>query len=332
MYKNKINIDWLDIVVDVNHDPTKLSKGLTIYLDESHDQTKLSKGLIIYLDDNNDFGKVQKSYSPKYIESKNKHILKVKSKNGKLNISGNFYKWLHGQNITGCNSVIDLGLDVVTKFIEMGLVEPTDDQLDMIKKGQYRIYQIHVKQDITFDNKQLALNYLDQLKTGGYYPHKPITIYQNGVYFGQSSKRWVLGYYHKGKEIDQQRTKKDIVNPELKALADVTIRAEIKTYYRQLKDWDLMFAWQWNDIDHLDMFFKRYLNKLKLPNFNNVIKLSKITNSADRKFYNCLLNGDIDLLYGRSTIHRKRVKFMQDYNINIDNINNKKPKGDVCKN
>ena len=77
MYKNKINIDWLDIVVDVKHDPTKLSKGLIIYLDESHDQTKLSKGLIIYLDDNNDFGKVQKSYSPKYIESKNKHILKV---------------------------------------------------------------------------------------------------------------------------------------------------------------------------------------------------------------------------------------------------------------
>ena len=178
----------------------------------------------------------------------------------------------------------------------------------------------------------MALNYLDQLKTGGYYPYKSIKIYQNGVYFGQSSKRWVLGYYHKGKEIDQQRTKKDIVSPELKALADVTIIAQIKIYYKQLKDWDLMFAWQWRDIDHLDMFFKRHLNKLKLPNFNNVIKLSKITNSADRKFYNCLLNGDIDLLYGRSTIHRKRVKFMQDYNINIDNINNKKPKGDVCKN
>lgn len=315
MYKNKINIDWLDVIIDMKHDPTKLSKGLTIYLDENHD-----------------FSKAQKSYSPKCIESKNKHVLKVKSVNDKLRISGNFYKWLHGQNITGCNSVIDLGLDVVTKFIEMGLVEPTDDQLDMIKKGQYRIYQIHVKQDITFDNKQLALNYLDQLKTGGYYPHKSKTIYQNGVYFGQSSKRWVLGYYHKGKEVDQQRTKKDIVNPELKALADVTIRAEIKTYYRQLKDWDLMFAWQWNDIDYLDMFFKRYLNKLKLPNFNNVIKLSKITNCADKKFYNCLLNGDIDLLYGRSTIHRKRVKFMQNYNINIDNINNKKPKGDVCKN
>ncbi|KKW82405.1 hypothetical protein AAV96_00290 [Acinetobacter sp. AG1] len=315
MYKNKINIDWLDVVVDVTHDPKKLSKGLTIYLDENHD-----------------FGKAQKSYSPLCIESKNKHVLRVKSVDDKLKISGNFYKWLNGQNITGCVSIDDLVLDVVKKFIEMGLIEPTDEQLDIIKKGQYRIYQTHVKLDLIFDNKQLALNYLDQLKTGGYYPYKSITIYQNGVYFGQSSKRWVLGYYHKGSEIDQQRTKKDIVSPELKALADVTIRAEIKIYYKQLKDWDLMFAWQWRDIDHLDMFFKRHLNKLKLPNFNNVIKLSKITNSADRKFYNCLLHGDINLLYGRSTIHRKRVKFMQDYNINIDNINNKKLKGDVCKN
>lgn len=315
MYKNKINIDWLDVVVDVTHDPKRLSKGLTIYLDESHD-----------------FDKAQKSYSLLCIESKNKHVLRVKSVDDKLKISGNFYKWLNGQNITGCASIDDLVLDVVKKFIEMGLIEPTDQQLDIIKKGQYRIYQTHVKLDLIFDDKQLALNYLDQLKTGGYYPYKSIKIYQNGVYFGQSSKRWVLGYYHKGKEIDQQRTKKDIVSPELKALADVTIMAQIKIYYKQLKDWDLMFAWQWRDIDHLDMFFKRHLNKLKLPNFNNVIKLSKITNSADRKFYNCLLNGDIDLLYGRSTIHRKRVKFMQDYNINIDNINNKKPKGDVCKN
>ncbi len=62
-----------------------------------------------------------------------------------------------------------------------------------------------------------------------------------------------------------------------------------------------------------------------------MIKLSKITNSADKKFYNCLLNGDIDLLYGRSTIHRKRLKFMQAYNINIDNINNKKTKGMYAK-
>ena len=109
MYKNKINIDWLDVVVDVTHDPKRLSKGLTIYLDESHD-----------------FDKAQKSYSLLCIESQNKHVLRVKSVDDKLKISGNFYKWLNGQNITGCASIDDLVLDVVKKFIEMGLIEPTD--------------------------------------------------------------------------------------------------------------------------------------------------------------------------------------------------------------
>ena len=311
---NKINIDWLDVIVDISHDPKKLSKGLKIYLDEDHN-----------------FDKAKTSYRSKDIESKNKHTLKVKSVNEKLRISGNFYKWLHGQNITGCANIEDLVLDVVKKFVEMGLVEPTDEQLDVLKKCDYRIYQLHIKQDITFDNKKLALNYLDHLKTGGYYPYKPKTIYQNGVYFGQSSKRWVLGYYHKGKEIDQKRTKKDIVSSELKALADITIRAEIKLYYRQLKKWDLRFAYQWSDIDDLDKFFKIRLKKLRLPDFSHVINLSKITNSADKKFYNCLLNGDVDILYDRSTIYRKRLKFLLAYNIDIDSINNKKLKGNVCK-
>ena len=198
-----------------------------------------------------------------------------------------------------------------------------DKRASVLSKG--------LKQDITFDNKKLALNYLDHLKTGGYYPYKPKTIYQNGVYFGQSSKRWVLGYYHKGKEIDQKRTKKDIVSSELKALADITIRAEIKLYYRQLKKWDLRFAYQWSDIDDLDKFFKVRLKKLRLPDFSHVINLSKITNNADKKFYNCLLNGDVDILYDRSTIYRKRLKFLLAYNIDIDSINNKKLKGNICK-
>ncbi len=159
---NKINIDWLDVIVDISHDPKKLSKGLKIYLDEDHN-----------------FDKAKTSYRSKDIESKNKHILKVKSVNEKLRISGNFYKWLHGQNITGCANIEDLVLDVVKKFVEMGLVEPTDEQFDVLKKCDYRIYQLHIKQDITFDNKKLALNYLDHLKTGGYYPYKPKTIYQN---------------------------------------------------------------------------------------------------------------------------------------------------------
>ncbi|MDM1020353.1 phage/plasmid replication protein, II/X family [Acinetobacter sp. VNK23] len=312
---NEFHIDWLDVIVDITHDPKKLSDGL-----------------IIYLNKDLDYDKAQQSYRSKLIESENKHKLKVKSINGKLKISGNFYKWLYGQNITGCTSVIDLVLDVVNKFIEMHLVEPTDEQLETIKKGQYRIFQVHIKKDIVFNNEKMALDYLERIQKDGDYPYRKKTIYQNGVYFGQSSKRWVLGYYHKGKEIKQAKWNKCICMPKEKALADMMIRAEIKIYPKQLTTWDLKFAWQWKDIYGIFSLFEQRLCKLRLPSFNNMVELENIMNNADKKFYTCLLTGEIDDLYSSSTIYRKKKKFMQDYNINIDNINNKKLKGDVCKN
>lgn len=223
---NKIHIDWLDIRVDVTHDPKTLSSGL-----------------ILYLNENFDYDKAQKSYRSKFVESENKHKLKVKSINGKLKISGNFYKWLKGENVEGCDSVVDLVVDVIKEFENRDLVQPTSEEYGIIREGKFRIYQVHIKQDIVFDNNNLALTYLEQIKKDGYYPYRSKTIYQNGVYFGLKSKRWVLGFYHKGKEIDQARKNKCIVTSDQKALADMMIRSEIKIKPLQLTDWDLRFGW-----------------------------------------------------------------------------------------
>lgn len=309
---NKFHIDWLDVVVDVTHDPKKVSSGLTLYLNE-----------------NFDYDTAQKSFRPKCIESENKHILQVKSTDNKLKISGNFYKWLNGQNVGGSDSVCDLVIEVLLKLEEMDLIQPTMDEYEIIRQGKFRIYKIHVKQDIIFDNKNLALTYLEQIKKGGYYPYRRKTIYQNGVYFGLKSKRWVLGFYHKGKEIDQVRKNKSIVTPEQKALADMMIRSEIKINPLQLKDWDLMFGHEWSNVDDVDKIFKRRLDKLQLPDFSRVIELDEITNRADKKFYSCLKNGDENEYYGRSSIYRMRKKFMNDYNIDIDSVYNNKLENNV---
>ncbi|MCH7303514.1 phage/plasmid replication protein, II/X family [Acinetobacter sp. NIPH 1869] len=302
---NKFHIDWLDVLVNITHDPKKVSNGLTLYLNESLD-----------------YDQAQYSYRPKIIESDNNHKLEVKSVNRKLKISGNFYKWLNGQNIEGCDSVCSLVIEVLLKLEEMNLIQPTIDQYEIIRQGKFRIYKIHVKQDIVFNNKSLALNYLEQIKKGGYYPYRSKTIYQNGVYFGMKSKRWVLNFYHKGKEIEQAKNNKCIVTSEQKAFADMVIRSEIKINPPQLTDWDLRFAWQWFDIDNLDKFFKQRLSELQLPDFNRVIELDKITNNADKKFYYSLKNGNEEIFYCRSSIHRMRKKFMKEYNIDIDSIYN----------
>ncbi|WP_278397429.1 phage/plasmid replication protein, II/X family [Acinetobacter venetianus] len=312
MRKNRFQIDWLDVIVDITHDPKKVSSGLTLYLNE-----------------NLDYEQAQYSYRPKCIESERKNKLQVKSTDNKLKISGNFYKWLNGQNIGGSDSVCDLVIEVLLKLEEMNLVQPTLDEYGVIREGKFRIYQVHIKQDIIFDNNNLALTYLDQIKKDGYYPYRSKTIYQNGVYFGLKSKRWVLGFYHKGKEIDQARKNKCIVTSEQKALADMMIRSEMKIKPLQLADWDLRFGWQWFDIDNLDKIFKRHLDKLQLPDFSRVIALDKITNRADRRFYQSLKNGEERTVYSRGSINRMRIKFMKDYNINIDSIYNNKLENNI---
>ena len=305
MRKNKFQIDWLDVIVDVTHDPKKVSSGL-----------------ILYLNENLDYQQAQYSYRPKCIESESKNTLQVKSTDNKLKISGNFYKWLNGQNIGGSDSICYLVIEVLQKLEEMNLVQPTLDEYGIIRQGEFRIYKIHVKQDMVFNNNKLALNYLEGIKKGGYYPYRKKAIYQNGVYFGLRSKRWVLGFYHKGKEIDQAKKNRCVVTQVQKALADMMIRSEIKIYPPQLKDWDLRFGWQWFDIDNLNKIFERRLDDLKLPDFNNVIELDKITNKKDKQFYYHVKNGNEDLFYCRSSIYRMRKKFMKDYNIDIDSIYN----------
>ncbi|MFH4233572.1 phage/plasmid replication protein, II/X family, partial [Acinetobacter baumannii] len=84
--------------------------------------------------------------------------------NSKLKISGNFYKWLNGHNVTGCESLIDLVLQTIEKLKNLNLVDPTKEQLETIRLGNFRLYRVDIKRDIVFDSKQNAIQYLSTLR------------------------------------------------------------------------------------------------------------------------------------------------------------------------
>ena len=46
--------------------------------------------------------------------------------------NGNFYKWLNGHNVTGCENLIDLVLQTIEKLKNLNLVDPTKEQLETI--------------------------------------------------------------------------------------------------------------------------------------------------------------------------------------------------------
>ena len=66
--------------------------------------------------------------------------------NSKLKISGNFYKWLNGHNVTGCENLIDLVLQTIEKLKNLNLVDPTKEQLETIRLGNFRLYRVDVKE------------------------------------------------------------------------------------------------------------------------------------------------------------------------------------------
>lgn len=305
MKNKKFEIDWLDVVVDINHNSLELSEGGYIFFDKNQniEQEKIL-------------------YKSKMIESQSRQTIKVKSKGSKLQISGNFYKWLNGQNIDGCSSVIDLVSDTIKVLNNMNLISPTDEQLGEIREGKFEIYCVHIKFDMIFENKEISLKYLNNIKTGGRYPYRRKTTYQNGVYFGQNSKHWVLGFYHKGNEIKANR-RKILISNELSLLADSMIRRELKLYSRKLKELDLKLGYDWVDINFLENLFSNKFDKLEMPDFRRTAKISKIKNKSDQKFYNFVLDGTVVDFYSRTTIHRKRKDFLERYNLEIDTLINK---------
>lgn len=302
MYKNKLEIDFLDIEVEVNHCPTKLSNGYHVYNNNS-DNIEDSK--ISYISKN--------IYSEFNSKLKIKSIKCVNDISNKLKISGNFYKWLYGQNVTGCSNLIELVLLVIHKLKKSNLIDPTEEQLKIIKFGYFTIFRVDVKKDILFESKQNALEYLNNIKNLSSYPYRDKVIFTNGVYYGYNSRSWRLCIYHKGRELSS----KDNIALDLKEKANLMIRQEIRIYSIQLSEWDLKIAWKWLDMNFIDKFFNNIFNDIRVPDTILKDANNSITNKSDRKFYNCLINGDIENTYSRTVIFRKSKEFADKYNIDI---------------
>lgn len=299
---------------------------LSIKLDVRHDPLALSSGSMICSDDTHSFDKSTLNYKEKKLTSEYGSVIRVKSYHSEtyrcndLKISGNFYKWLNGENILGCDNLIELVLQVVYKMQELKLVTPTKRQIEKIKRGEFQIYDVDIKYDVKFKSKQNSLQYLSHLIHTAKYPYKSKAIYENGIYFGLKSDRWQICCYHKGCELDAKKHQSKH-STDLQQLADLTIRKEIRVKSKQLHDWNFVWGHQWIDVDYTTEFFRKKFDNLFVPELIVFDSKNEITNKSDRKFYNTLMAGDVENVYSRSTINRKHKDFLIKYNIDIKNFN-----------
>ncbi|AXY61113.1 phage/plasmid replication protein, II/X family [Acinetobacter sp. WCHAc010052] len=308
--RNTLEIDWVNFDICIDHDVSKISDGCII--DTNFNIDDLSNGDL-------NLGSAKIRNKSKIILSKKGDPIKLTSKKNIVNVQGNIFKWLHGQNVTGESNLLKIICNFVEKLENLGFFYPTKAQMFKIKKGNFRVYRVDIKQDLIFYSKDEALRYLDHVIKLGTYPYKKKDKYKNGCYFGMTSKRWNIRYYHKGTEL-RDKNRRFYTEKELFALAELMVRSEIRVLNPQLKDWCLSYGYHWGNLEKINLIFLEKFNELKLPDVMEREKILNIDDKSDRKFYAVIKNNCPEDFYCRATISSKKTKFLNEYGIDIDDL------------
>lgn len=295
-------VDWLRVRVEVDHNPEELNSAIRF------DAIKTDDG----------YSEPMKSYKEIWItEPSYSNKLKVKStKDGTLLIDGNLGKWITGHNITGDSDVVELVHSTVMKLAETSEhITPTQQQLDAIKKGYFKIHVIDVNKAILFETKDKSLQYLERLKYHASYARFDKHVESNGIYFGYDSQRKTLKYYHKGTEVANNK-KYQHKTDELQALADRMIRCELRLKWRELNDNNLLNGFNWTP-ETVKQLIDDAHSKLRLP---EPMSLPKDLPSKYIRFISCFKNGSLVESYKKSVIDRTKRELMKNYGVDLHRL------------
>ena len=302
------SVDWLKVVVHVNHNQHKLNNGVRVDIKR--------------IDGGYDVEGQMESFRPLLIRKRGSYSssLQVKSlSESTLLIEGNFYKWLYGHNVTGSPDLIRLVFDVVQGLSEQeSEVAPTQEQLGAIREGRFKVHMVDVNKALLFQDKEESLQYLERLKHLSSYPYRKKDVENNGVYFGKTSKRWLLKYYHKGNEIIANRKHQTAITPELTELAERMIRCEMRIKWTQLQDWDLLTGSQWDEATVKKLIDDAH-SKLRMP---TPITLPEIPKKF-LKFISCFKAGTVVDIYTSKTIDKMKADLLRQYGIDVNDYTKK---------
>lgn len=258
------------------------------------------------------YSRQQESYGQQWVHGSHNDRIQVKAKNANtIVIQGNLFKWLYGHNVTGSTDLVQLVSDTVYELTQIfDALIPTDDELENIKQGLFKIHRIDLNKAILFDDKQQAQVYLAQIKEHGTYPRRKKETHGNGTYFGLKSTRTTLLYYHKGTEVSTHKKQHKRITAELQAYADCMVRCEVRLYSQHLRDNNLNYGYVW---DH-DLVVKTVDEQHALLNLPPPIAEKDLPSKYVR-FLATYKQGALPIAYTASTTARYKRDLAKDYGI-----------------
>lgn len=295
---NLYAIDYLKIEIQLTNNPSELSE----------------KVVIPFVKCGTEYFPQQESYSQQWVGGSYNDQIQIKSKNeNTLLIQGNFFKWLYGHNVTGTTDLMGLVVETVRQLLKRyDALMPTQDELDNIKRGMFKIHRIDLNKAILFEDKQQAQLYLAMIKEHGTYPRRKKEVQKNGTYFGLKSTRTTLVYYHKGNEIDAHKKQQHSMTAELKAYADCMVRCEIRLFSQHLRDNNLNYGHVW---DH-DLVVKIVEEQHALLNLPQPIAEADLPPRYIR-FLATSKQGALPIAYTAKTIARYKRDLAKQYGVMV---------------
>ena len=241
-------IDWLTVLLDVDHSP--VDGGRVMSLDKD--------GFI-------EWQAVKKESVRGTWETNIQLSTTEISSNGRgatLRLDGNLLKWLQGHNIIGTDSVLDLVNETVNRlwnyFPELDL-RPDAQQLENIQAGHYRVLRIDVAHMYDVGSPRAVLAWIRQAALTAHVKFKGGGMLKGDtLYFGKHSRRSSIKCYHKGTELKAKGHEIDpfLADPRLLEIANNSIRFECVYRAMELKRLGLAVASALSESVTLGLFNK----------------------------------------------------------------------------
>ena len=244
-------IDWLDVVVGVNHEP--LNSGRLLCLKPT--------GEVEY--DYAKFSPVRGSYD---------HAIHCRSQGGdgsghatELYLSGNPAKFVQGHNVYGSEDIASLLAETLRRvFAEVGIND--DVAIARVQRGHFQVKRIDITRSFALSNRSEVKAVLAALAIKARSRMGRAQSRGGTIYFGKNSTRHSIKCYSKGDELEagkKHRLPDQLKDTPIQKFADNLLRVELTLRARELRDREITEGHQFT-LDQVDALFRDYFGRIEM--------------------------------------------------------------------
>lgn len=235
-------------------------------------------------------------------------------------ISGNPSKFLQGHNVFGSDDLISLIYDTFIIIKKQFHLEPTVQEMALIKKGAYDLKTVDINYSYSLPTQSDVKAYIRALEFKAKTRHGRPSTKGGTLYFGQKSSRWAIKFYSKADEI-LKADRKLPIEIQSKGIEDWVqnkLRIELRLLSKELRKLDVVQAKDLT-ITMATKLFNQYVRKIDMT---QQITLSDETIASLpnklRSTYTLWKEGhDLIDMMSPATFRRHRSE-LKSYGINID--------------